>query len=603
MIKELTLTRFKKFENTTVKLMPFTILMGENSCGKTTILQAINLALNAFSKKELYQTDRKGKVKPRGKGVGSNFLEGLKNTDFRELYFAKKSRGTGNGEIGCSIEVVDVYDNRYKMQISSLFGNYNLTPTSKVTDFNENATLHNYEPLLISGFVGVNAQEERSLSLAIKSKLQNGDVSGVIRNLLYDTKEQVPENYCLLVNRLAEDFDFKIAEVDFSEKKDIYVKAYYSEKIEKQALEFDFSSSGSGFMQVLQILTAIYRYCPSSSRVVLLDEPDAHLHPNMQLALIESLRKVQHELGIQIILSTHSTAIIENAMPTEIIPVYNAKMLSALASKNEVEAFVEEHISSYDLGKAYLSGLIMFFEDSKIDYFIRCDQLLRTNLLSGSTTVAHMTGRTKDDRLPFSMHEVFKELLNRDISIAVIRDSDGIDEEIRSALIDYGKSKNVQYHILERYESENYMLNTGLIYKTIVKKNGECNVTKEEIEKKIISALQDTIRLSMYRYCSTLEDSIKKSSFVSSLDRYRNTNDYQSKARTIEDSYQCLDAYDDLIKHGMGKQALKMVFKWLNEECKVRISYKDLLMAMDKDDVPDEIRELFVELSQKRIVS
>ena len=85
MIKELKLKRFKKFEDTTVSLMPFTILMGENSCGKTTILQAINLALNAFSKKELYQTDRHGRVKPRSKGVGTNSLEGIKNTDFREL--------------------------------------------------------------------------------------------------------------------------------------------------------------------------------------------------------------------------------------------------------------------------------------------------------------------------------------------------------------------------------------------------------------------------------------------------------------------------------------------------------------------------------------
>ena len=601
MIKELKLIRFKKFQNTTVKLMPFTILMGENSCGKTTILQAINLALNAFSKKELYQTDRQGKVKPRNKGVGSNFLEGLKNTDFRELYFAKKSRGSVNKEIGCSIEVVDDYDNRYKMQISSLFGNYNLTPTSKASDFNENANLHNYEPLLISGFVGVNAQEERSLSLAIKSKLQNGDVSGVIRNLLYDTKEQVPDNYNLLVNRLAEDFDFRIAEVDFSEKKDIYVKAYYSEKIEKQALEFDFTSSGSGFMQVLQILTAIYRYCPSSSKVVLLDEPDAHLHPNMQVALMESLRKVQNELGIQIILSTHSTAIIESAMPTEIIPVYNAEILAALANKNEVESFVEEHIGSYDLGKAYLSGLMLFFEDSQIDYFIRCDQLLKTNLLAGPTTVAHMKGRTKDDKLPFSMHEVFKELLNREIYIAVIRDSDGIDEEIRNALVSYGNSKNVRYHILERYESENYLLDTELLYKALEKKNGTCAITKDQIEKRIVSALQDTIRLSVYRYCSTLEDSIKKSSFISSLDRYRNTNDYQSKARAIEDSYQNLNEFDDLVKFGMGKQALKKVLNWLNEECKLKISQRDILAAMEKDDIPNEISELFVSLSKNRL--
>lgn len=460
--------------------------------------------------------------------------------------------------------------------------------------------MHNYEPLLISGFVGVSAQEERSLSLAIKSKLQNGDVSGVIRNLLYDTKEQVPENYQLLIRRLAEDFEFKIAEVDFSEKKDIYVKAYYSEKIGSQPLEFDFSASGSGFMQVLQILTAIYRYCPQSSRVVLLDEPDAHLHPNMQVALIESLRKVQDELGIQIILSTHSTAIIENAMPTEIVPVYNAERLTPLASKNEVESFVEEHIGSYDLSTAYLSGLFLFFEDSKIDYFIRCDQLLKTNLLSGATTVAHMTGRTKDDKLPFSMNEVFTELLNKEISIAVIRDSDGIDVEIKDALIEYADKKKVEYHILDRYEMENYLLDPNLIYRAIRKKYNNSDIGVDEIKEKIRKALQETIQLSKYRYCSTLEDSIKKSTFVPALDMYRSTNDYQRKARSIEDSYQKMSEFDDLIKYGMGKQALRNVFGWLNEMHKINLCQRDILSVMKKEDIPEELVGFFEKLSLKR---
>lgn len=453
---------------------------------------------------------------------------------------------------------------------------------------------------LISGFVGVSAQEERSLSLAIKSKLQNGDVSGVIRNLLYDTKEQVPENYQLLIRRLAEDFEFKIAEVDFSEKKDIYVKAYYSEKIGSQPLEFDFSASGSGFMQVLQILTAIYRYCPQSSRVVLLDEPDAHLHPNMQVALIESLRKVQDELGIQIILSTHSTAIIENAMPTEIVPVYNAERLTPLASKNEVESFVEEHIGSYDLSTAYLSGLFLFFEDSKIDYFIRCDQLLKTNLLSGATTVAHMTGRTKDDKLPFSMNEVFTELLNKEISIAVIRDSDGIDVEIKDALIEYADKKKVEYHILDRYEMENYLLDPNLIYRAIRKKYNNSDIGVDEIKEKIRKALQETIQLSKYRYCSTLEDSIKKSTFVPALDMYRSTNDYQRKARSIEDSYQKMSEFDDLIKYGMGKQALRNVFGWLNEMHKINLCQRDILSVMKKEDIPEELVGFFEKLSLKR---
>lgn len=34
-------------------LKPFTVLMGENSCGKTTVIQAINLSLNTFAKSDL----------------------------------------------------------------------------------------------------------------------------------------------------------------------------------------------------------------------------------------------------------------------------------------------------------------------------------------------------------------------------------------------------------------------------------------------------------------------------------------------------------------------------------------------------------------------
>lgn len=56
MIKTLELRRFKKFENTTIELGELSILVGENSSGKTTILQAINLALHAFSRMKLYST-------------------------------------------------------------------------------------------------------------------------------------------------------------------------------------------------------------------------------------------------------------------------------------------------------------------------------------------------------------------------------------------------------------------------------------------------------------------------------------------------------------------------------------------------------------------
>jgi energy-coupling factor transporter ATP-binding protein EcfA2 len=95
MLKELRLQRFKKFDDLRVEFCPFTVLMGENSCGKTTVLQALNLALASLKGYELLTDDGRGVAKVRRKGVGVTRLPGIELSDFRELYFAKRSRASG----------------------------------------------------------------------------------------------------------------------------------------------------------------------------------------------------------------------------------------------------------------------------------------------------------------------------------------------------------------------------------------------------------------------------------------------------------------------------------------------------------------------------
>ena len=178
MIKTLELRRFKKFEHTTIELGELSILVGENSSGKTTILQAINLALHSFSRMKLYATSN-GITKPRIKGVGCRELPGILNSDFRELYYAKKSRNSrnGNGTNGAELYLYDDKDNCFGIQISSLFGGYNITPLSKASQITNSPDIHSKEALLISGFVGLSSSEEKTLSLSLRNRLRDGRAS------------------------------------------------------------------------------------------------------------------------------------------------------------------------------------------------------------------------------------------------------------------------------------------------------------------------------------------------------------------------------------------------------------------------------------------
>ena len=59
MIDSIRLIRFKKFKETRLELRPFTILTGGSNAGKTTVLQALWLALHSLHEGRLLSVDRR----------------------------------------------------------------------------------------------------------------------------------------------------------------------------------------------------------------------------------------------------------------------------------------------------------------------------------------------------------------------------------------------------------------------------------------------------------------------------------------------------------------------------------------------------------------
>jgi len=92
-------------------------------------------------------------------------------------------------------------------------------------------------------------------------------------------------------------------------------KANPAEKTAR-APKLDIANAGSGFHQVLLLLSFFYAR-PSS--VLLLDEPDAHLHFILQREIFDLLRSVAQRRSCKLIVATHAEVLLEGAEPDQII--------------------------------------------------------------------------------------------------------------------------------------------------------------------------------------------------------------------------------------------------------------------------------------------
>ena len=155
-------------------------------------------------------------------------------------------------------------------------------------------------------------REERRLSAAIEDELVRGRVHSVIRNLLLELKNQKRD--AELTEIMQHSFpSLKDMQILFDEVTDRYVTVTYQES--GRPKEFDIFSAGSGFQQFLYLFGFILLRRPT---VVMLDEPDVHLHGSLQAVLLEELKRLVAE-GKQVLIATHSRELITRLSPENIL--------------------------------------------------------------------------------------------------------------------------------------------------------------------------------------------------------------------------------------------------------------------------------------------
>ncbi len=310
MIRKVILRRFKGFKEVTFDLPGHVVLAGPNNSGKTTLLQAIavwNLALGAWLQRNELELqdlqDLKGPLFPSGPKletvpIARQAFVAVPLRSFDLLWhdrgYEKSIEIEVQGTTGWSLRVELLPDTTEQIYIR-------LSKTTRPDLLALNSIRTAFVPPMSSVALEEPLYANQLTLDALLARIRAGDV---LRNLLYQASVQGEawREICASVARL---FGYELLTPDASGP---FIRTDYRARNGGPSL--DLLSAGSGFQQVLLLLCFLHTR-PNS--VLLLDEPDAHLHVVLQDAIYGELKRVAAEMGSQLVIATHSEVLVNAA--------------------------------------------------------------------------------------------------------------------------------------------------------------------------------------------------------------------------------------------------------------------------------------------------
>lgn len=299
MITQIQVQRFKSVNSAILDLNRINVLVGANNAGKSSILQALQFAASVAQTAQLYSQGTK--FSKEDVWATSVSPDQLIYSPVKDPY-ALAYGGVLKEDETVGIQVSFTEDTGDNVVATFRKGkNKNIAARFEGSKVGVHlASLEHPFCMYVPGLAGIQFEEEiRSVGI-VRKIAAKGDSNTVFRNiinLLYSD----PINWELFLSDLKVIFPEIQFEVIANSNVDGYISVKFRLHEESPMLPIDLA--GTGVLQAIQIAAYVNYFRPE---LLLLDEPDSHLHPDNQRALAALLIALSDRTNTTIVLSTHS---------------------------------------------------------------------------------------------------------------------------------------------------------------------------------------------------------------------------------------------------------------------------------------------------------
>lgn len=487
MIEKIEISNFKNISNLTLELENLNVLVGSNNSGKSSILQAIQFAISVAQTSNFENTRWNNTTE---KLPTSLTAEQLIYAPFRDVY-SLAFGGKLKTELRSAIQIEFTEQETQNKSKVLIRKGKNKNIATEIHNKPIGELLRKIEEpfsIYVPGLAGIPSFEELKSPGLVRRAAARGDANNVFRNIIWLLHKDV-SSWKSFIADVKDIFPEIEIIANFNEERDEHLNVLikYSDK----TLPID--AAGTGFLQILQILSYINIYKP---KILLLDEPDAHLHPNNQRKLAKKLYDLSIERNFQIIISTHSRHFLYELEPIAKINWINSGKIVE-EDINIINVLMDiGALDKGDLLKNDKLKLIVLTEDENQTPIKTIIQA--SNIPLDEIEVWSYKGCSDVKTANVLSAFILKSAPN--IKIAIHRDRDYYEDDEIVEIIN-GYNDNIVYHfITDRTDIEAQLLNAehiNFLYPEIL---------IERAEELINASLTDTFLKSRKKYLNTLTD-------------------------------------------------------------------------------------------------